>query len=119
MAQNFVNEGLNLTYTVPASTTIESGQLVAIGAADDNKMVGVSLGKGTTGDVIEVAHHGVWEVAKAAGVAVTQGQKLYFVNGTLTTAADDAGTPATPYPFAGYAWESALAGASTVTVKIG
>lgn len=106
-----------MTYVVPTGVTIESGELVAIGGSDDDKIVGIALGKGTADMEIEVSHEGVFEVPKA-GVAITQGQKLYFLNKTVTTAADDGGSPATPYPVAGYAWSSAASGAATVELKL-
>lgn len=115
MAQNFINEADNFKYV--ATGAIASGALVAFGGADENKTVGVALNAAAAaGDIVIVAHHGGFMVPKASGDAVTQGQKLYFLNGQLTTAADDGG--GTNYPHAGYALESALAGDALVAVKL-
>lgn len=121
MAQNYVNKGLNLTYTIPSATTIASGEMVAVGAGSaDDKIVGVALGSGTAGDQIEIRVEGVFIVEKTTGQAMTQGQMLYYngTTGKATTSADDGGTPAVAYPKLGYCWDSELAAATTVKVKL-
>lgn len=119
MAQNYVNKGMNLTLTIPAATTITSGQLVAVGDTADDKVVGVALNSGTTGERIQVAHTGVFIVSKKTGQAFLQGQKLYVnASNEATTDADDgAGTPVA-HPVLGYAWEAALSAATEATVKL-
>lgn len=75
MAQNYINSGEVLEYTVPAATTIASGDGVLIG-----DVVGVALGGGTTGDVIQVKISGAFTMAKktGTGTAIAQGAKAYW-----------------------------------------
>lgn len=112
MAQNYIESGEVKDFTL--SGTVTSGSIVEIG-----DMVGVALGSGVSGDKVAVKLKGVFTLPKATG-AITIGQKLYSKgDGTVTTAADNGGTPATAYKFAGNAWEAATSSATTVAVKLG
>jgi predicted RecA/RadA family phage recombinase len=119
MAQNYINKGINFTLTIPSATIITPGQLVTVGGAADDKMVGVALGAGIAGQEVEVAHCGVWVVKKKAAQAFVQGQKLYAnADGEATTDTDDgAGTPVN-HPVLGYAWKAATSAAVEAEVKL-
>lgn len=73
MAQNYIQSGDVLEYTVPAATTIASGQVVVAG-----DLVGVAMTSGTTGDIISVRLSGVFEVAKEAPLEIAQGDTVYW-----------------------------------------
>lgn len=76
MAQNLIACGDRIDYTVPASTTIASGDPVLIG-----DKLGVALVSGTEGDIIAVQLEGVFELPKkthAADEALTLGAPVYF-----------------------------------------
>lgn len=120
MAQNYVNKGMNLTYIIPSSTTITSGQLVAVGGTADDKVVGVALNSGTTGDKIEIATYGVWDVDKTTSQAMAQGTLVYFDPATnkATTAANTGGGSPVNHPKLGRVWETAASADTIVRVKI-
>jgi predicted RecA/RadA family phage recombinase len=75
MAQNFVQEGDQIPYTLVAEAV--SGDTILIG-----KRVGIALKSGAIGDVIQLAVEGVFEVAKTTGQAWTVGALVYFDNTT-------------------------------------
>lgn len=109
MAQNYINSGDVFDYTVPASTTIASGDVVIMAAGG---AVGVALGGGTTGDVIPVKTCGVFEVAKltTSGNVFAQGAKVYH-DGTTATIVDTD-------EFIGYAYTAAIQADTVVEVKL-
>lgn len=96
-----------MPYTVPADTTIESGQGVVVGA-----IVGVALNPGVATDEIQLALEGVFTLGKAAG-AISQGAKVYWdaANKVVTTTASG-------NTFAGYAFAAALNADATVNVVL-
>lgn len=109
MAQNYIEPGDVFEYTVPASTTIASGDGVIIGDT-----FGVALGKGVTGDVIAVSVCGVYTLPKATG-AISVGAKVYWdASAKKITATDASGAN----KLAGYAFASELSAATTVRVKL-
>lgn len=74
--KNYIACGDVLAYTVPAATTITSGQPVLVG-----DRLGVASNDGVTDDVISVEIEGVFEIAKrthATTAAITQGSKVYW-----------------------------------------
>lgn len=73
MAQNYVKPGDRMPYTVPANTTIVSGQVVVIG-----NLCGVALSGGTQGTSIEVQICGVFRLAKATPLVIVQGDRLFW-----------------------------------------
>ena len=105
MAQNFVQKGEVIPFTVPASTTIASGDGVVVGA-----MFGVALNPGVAADQIQVALEGVFTLAKGSG-AISVGAKVYWdaANKVITTTASG-------NTFAGYAYAAALSGDTQLNV---
>lgn len=118
MAQNYIESGKRLDYTVVEDETITSGQIVEKG-----NLVGISLNDGVEGSIVTVALEGVFEVEKVtgSGTAMTLGQELYHNGaGKLTTASDDGGTPtAVDFKFAGLCWKAATTAAETVQCRLG
>ena len=108
MAQNFIQPGDVIDYTVPAATTITSGQGVLMG-----DLFGVALVAGVTGDVIPVAVDGVYSLPKLAAQAQAIGVKVYFdpTPGTITTTAG-------ALKHSGYVARAAAANDATVYVKL-
>lgn len=113
MAQNYIQPGDTLNYTVPAAG-VTSGDFVAM-----TDLVGIALGTGVENDVVSVGVSGVYSVAKAVGNAVTIGQKLYLDedNDQLTTSAEG-GSPWGALPLAGYAAAAAESADTLVEVKL-
>ena len=109
--KNFVANGKTLSYTVPAETTIVSGQLLNVGG-----FVGVATTSGTTGDVIEVTLEGVFRFPKATGTgtAFTRGQvAVWAIEAEEMLNADDFETDIF---YVGYAYSSASDDDETVDV---
>lgn len=105
MAQNFIQDGDVMP--VILSGTVASGDGVLVGDT-----VGVALNSGVSGDTIQVAICGVYELPKASG-AVSQGTKLYWdssVKNVTTTASSNKQI--------GIAFSSAASGDATVQVKL-
>jgi len=75
MATNSYAEGDVITVT--AALAISEGDIVPL-----TQFAGVAIGSAVTGGAVEVAIGGVWDVAKATGVAVAQGQCVYSVTTT-------------------------------------
>ena len=75
MAQNYIQEGKELDYLIPSSTTITSGELIMIG-----NLRGIAKSSGTTGDTIAVATYGVWEIEKltTSGESYAAGARVYY-----------------------------------------
>lgn len=107
MAKNYVGEGDVLDYTA-GGVAVASGALVVMG-----KRVGIALGDIPPLTTGAAAVTGTWNVNKAVGEAVAQGDELYWddVNDRLTKTAN-ANT------LAGYATAAAGAGAASVSIKI-
>ena len=96
------------SYLVPivAGSDIHGGDAVAVGAAH----VGVAVTDIASGATGVVDLHGVYELPKASGIAVSQGAALYLVSGAITTASG--GVPA------GTAFEAATSAGATVRVML-
>ncbi len=71
MAKNFIVEGDKITVTLAG--TKAAGDIVVQG-----KLVGIAESAGGSGDTITVAREGVFRVAKATPLAITQGDFLYY-----------------------------------------
>lgn len=108
MATNFVQSGDTIVLTNAGSATIRSGTAVKAGP----KVIGVALVDIPAGGAGAVAVEGVFRLPKVTADAIAQGDDLYLTaDGTVTKTATN-NTPA------GYAFESAPAGSTTVAVKI-
>lgn len=81
MAKNYIQPGHIVPLTAPADVT--SGQLVKIGV-----LVGVVQHDALSGQPVEIAMDGVWDVPKTAAQAWTEGAAIYFnpTSGEATTA---------------------------------
>lgn len=105
MAQNFVKDGCVIEVTLGA--TIAAGAGILIGS-----LVGVALKSGVSGDTINVALVGVWDLPKAPG-AVTQGAALYWDNTAKKVTTTSAGNT-----LMGYAYAAALSGDANARVRL-
>lgn len=116
MANNFVQPGNVLPYTVPAATTITSGQVVKAG-----NILGVALSGGTAGDVIQLGF-GVFTVPKVSAAVIKAGESLTWDVSAASGAGafdDNAATPATGdvTGAAAVAFEDAAATTTSLKVK--
>lgn len=105
--KNYVTKGDVLEVSAPAGG-IASGQLAKVG-----KIIGVASGSGFEGDIVAVQIKGVYEVSKEPGMALTQGEELYYVAATGVL-----NKTATGNTFAGYAYTDAAATDATVKVLL-
>ena len=107
MAQNYIESGDVLDYTVGSSETITAGDVVIKG-----DLVGVALGSGTEGDVVAIRMEGVFQLPKATG-AITLGAKVYWddTNNVVTTTASG-------NTLLGQAWSAQASGDTTVKVRL-
>lgn len=120
MAQNHIQPGNVMEYTVPNGVTITSGQLVAIGGTADDKVVGVALGSGTEGQEVRVHLSEVFEVDKTTSQTMNQGTMVYYdpTTGKATTAANTGGGSPVNHPKLGIVWRTAASAATKVQVKL-
>jgi len=82
MAQNFIQNGEVLQYTLSSGSTIPAGSILGVGGFAG--IATVDIAEGETGSV---AVAGVWKLPKAA-VSITQGATVYFDgDGNITTSA--------------------------------
>ncbi len=105
--KNFIAKGKIIT--VIAAAVILAGELVKIGGGG---MVGVASTGAGEGEETEVSLTGVFEVAKAE-VAISQGDKLYYVEADKKLSKTASGNT-----FAGYAYADAAAGDATVKLLL-
>lgn len=110
MAQNYIQAGSRLDYTVPSGQSTTTGVPVVIG-----ETVGIALNSGAAGSQVVIAFDGVYTLAKAtgSGTAIALGARLYWdaTNNRVT------GTPGT-HKMIGFAWSAAAVGDATVQVKL-
>ena len=103
--KNYICPGNVLEVTAPVGG-ITSGQLVKQG-----QLIGVASCSAVETEKVAIQITGVYEVAKEAPLAITQGDALYFVaaNGNLNKTASG-------NTLAGYAYEDAASADTTVRV---
>lgn len=106
MAQNFIQPGDVIEVTAGASFT--AGSLYKHGS-----IVGVCLNEGASGDTVQLALEGVFEVAKATGAGITAGAAVYHVASTNNVSATASGNT-----FMGHAVDAAASGDTTATVRL-
>jgi predicted RecA/RadA family phage recombinase len=75
MAKNFIQSGKVLT--IPAPADVDSGGVVIAG-----EIVGVAQGAAKSGEPVDVATSGVWELPKVAADDVELGAAVYWDEGT-------------------------------------
>ncbi|MCA6305667.1 MAG: DUF2190 family protein [Phenylobacterium sp.] len=108
MARNIVHmPGDVITVTAPADRT--AGQGVLVGT-----LFGVAMHDATNGSPLDILVNGVVDIAKAAGVAVTAGARVFWV-----PASNAVNTTATSQMNAGVAIQAAAPGDATVRIKLG
>lgn len=107
--KNYVQEGCVLE--VVSAAPVESGSVVSVGS-----LLGVAqTAAAEAGETLTVSLKGVYELPKAAGVAITQGGKVYYDSGNSeVTDTDNGGANA----FLGYGWAEALAADTTALVLL-
>lgn len=82
--KNWLQSGEQITVVAPATVASSVGVLVG-------SIFGVSVGPAAFGADVEIATRGIFRLAKLAGAAWTQGQRLYWddtaknVTGTVAT----------------------------------
>lgn len=121
MAQNYVESGDQVTVVLSSGqTAFASGKLYKVGS-----QIGVILSLTRNGqtvfsdaasaenDIAVVALEGVYEVAKATGVAISVGDRLYY-----STSNANLSKTATGNTFAGFAQEAAGSSATVVKVRL-
>jgi len=110
------DQGVNVVdYT--AGATISSGDPVVLGAAG-NVSVGVALGDMVSGDVGPVAIRGTFNLTKATGAVITQGETVNW-DASASNVDDNAATAASgDVSDFGVAMESAGSGVLVVAVQL-
>jgi predicted RecA/RadA family phage recombinase len=108
MAQNYVQEGAVMPWTNGTGGDISSGDVVLVGTR-----VGVALGDIADGDDGQVAIEGVFEVAKAAPLVISQGDLLYW-----DAADENFNKTDTDNTLAGFAFADAASADTTVLIKL-
>lgn len=101
-------------FNVAISETIAAGAVVEM-----VDMVGVAVSGGVSGDTIAVEVEGVFELTKATGESISQGQKLYYsrANNNVTGNANPSASPGAVIAI-GNAYEAAALNATTVKVRL-
>lgn len=105
--KNFIAKGE--VFTVIAAAAIAAGDFVKAGSGG---LVGIAANTADIGEETEVSLTGVFELPKAA-IAISQGDKLYHVDADNNLSKTAAGNT-----FAGYAYEDAAAGDTTVKLLL-
>jgi predicted RecA/RadA family phage recombinase len=104
--QNYVQPGNTITLTAPADVASGDGLLVG-------SIFGVASGAAASGDPIEVALVGVFDLAKVGSQAWTAGDKVYWDN-----TAKPATKTATSNTLIGVATEAVDGGAGSTTGRV-
>lgn len=100
--KNYIQPGMNLEVVAPAA--VSSGDGVMVG-----DLFGVAAGDAVSGATVVLVTEGVFELPKASGAVLSQGEKCYW-----HTAITDDDTK----PLVGYAVEAAGSGVLKVKVKL-
>lgn len=103
--KNFIARGKVLT--VVAAASIAAGDFLKVGSGG---LAGIAANSAEIGEETEVSLTGVFELPKAA-IAISQGDKLYYVDADRNLSKTAAGNT-----FAGYAYQDASA--SDAIVKL-
>jgi predicted RecA/RadA family phage recombinase len=109
MAQNFKVSGDVLQLLNESGSTITSGSPIIVG-----KFVGIALGDIADDAVGSVAMEGVFELPKATGTAIAQGDVVTWDTATKKVTKDFAGND----PIIGIAYSTEVSGATTIQVCI-
>lgn len=105
--KNYIAKGNTLIITAPPAGLI-SGQLVRAG-----KLIVIASGSAVEGEQVAAHITGVYLVPKDAGVAVAQGEELYFVDATGTVNKTTENNT-----FSGYAFEAAGAADTSIMLLL-
>jgi predicted RecA/RadA family phage recombinase len=95
--------------TVTAPNAVTAGQGVLVGT-----LFGVAMHDAASGAPVDILTTGVVDIAKASGVAVTAGARVFWVPGT-----NNVNTTATSQVNVGVAIQAAASGDATVRIKLG
>lgn len=104
--RNFVQNGEVIEIAAPGAVTAGVGLL-------SGNLFGVALNSASTGQPVQLQTEGVVDIAKAAGVAVTLGARLFWVPGSSAV-----NTTAASQVCVGVAVAAANSGDATVRMKI-
>jgi predicted RecA/RadA family phage recombinase len=105
--KNFIAKGK--VATIIAAAVIAAGDFLKVGSGG---LVGIAASSAGVGEETEVVLTGVFELPKAA-IAISQGDKLYYVDADRNLSKTAAGNT-----FAGYAYDDAAAGDETVKLLL-
>lgn len=105
MATNYVQPGDTITLAAAYDRTSGQGMLVGT-------IFGVCLSDADSGDDVEVATVGVWDITKASG-AITQGAKVYWDNTNKNVT-----TTSTSNTLIGAVTQAAASGDATARVRL-
>jgi predicted RecA/RadA family phage recombinase len=103
--KNFIAEGKALNWTNSTPALVRSGSIVAVGA-----IIGIAVSDIPPTTTGSVAIEGVYELPKASGAEIKQGEKVFAKEGVITKTAGDT--------YAGIAYETAAATALKVRIVI-
>lgn len=103
--KNFIQPGDNLEVTAPAA--VVSGEAILI-----QDLFGVCAMDAASGEKVTLVTKGVFELPKESAAVFALGQKVHWDDATKKC--DDNGS----HPQVGFAVEAAIAGASSVKVKL-
>jgi len=84
MARNFIQPGETITVVAPRN--VASGEGVLVGS-----IFAVALAAAAAGQAVEARRVGVFDLTKAAGQAMTAGQKVYWDNAAFNVTTTAAG----------------------------
>lgn len=113
MKASYWQRGETLDYTNSTASTIEHDTIIAVG--DRVGVAGCTIKPGQVGSLhIE----GTFKMPKSSTNAIAQGTTVYLNSTGITEAADDGGSPATAYPRAGIAAQSAAAADTEILVVL-
>lgn len=104
--RNFIQAGETIEIVAPANVAAGVGVLAG-------NLFGVALHGASSGQLVQLRTEGVVDIAKAAGVVVTLGARLFWVPGSLAV-----NVTATSQVCVGVAVAGAAAGDATVRMKI-
>ena len=109
----YCQRGEALDFTNASGSTIGANTVVVIG-----DRIGVADRDIPDGELAVLHVSGVFSITKSSSNVIAMGKTVYYDGTGITEAADDGGSPATPYPRAGYAAASADSSDTEILVKI-
>jgi predicted RecA/RadA family phage recombinase len=111
---NYLRSGETITWTNNTTEDVLSGEVVELPA-----IIGVASATIKPASTGVLRTEGVFVLPKTAGQAVAQGQKVYILEGVITTQDSHVvGEDTVPNTPAGVAWNTVVAAANEIEVAI-